>query len=227
MSFREKLLEAKEKNKKSNPLARLMLFIVLFVGLYYGQQAWVNHSVNNQFEDQYNLAKQGGDKTQICVQAQLVVQGYLQSNDQENYKKWKAIEADDCGAAGYTTAVATTNNALAQMSGPANTPASQAATPAASQSQVAPQNSGPISPSFDCAKAGSAQERLVCGDNELAALDVKLHDAYLVAHANPAIKDQVLQQQRTWLKNSFRVCNDKPCLVSAYNSRLAELGAVN
>ena len=227
MSLKEKIDQAKEKNKKSNPLARLLVFAALFAALYYGQQAWVNHSVNNSFEDQYNLAKQGGDKMQICVQAQLVVQGYLQSNDQENYKKWKTIEANDCGASGYTAAVETTTNALAQMSAPANTPASQAAVSTASQAQMAPQNSGPISPSFDCAKAGSAQERLVCGDNELAALDVKLHDAYLVAHANPGTKDQVLEQQRAWLKNSFRVCNDKPCLVAAYNSRLAELGAAN
>lgn len=80
-----------------------------------------------------------------------------------------------------------------------------------------------VSPSFDCAKAGSSQEKLVCADNDLAKLDMELHQAYLKARDASETKDVVLAEQRAWIKNRFNVCADKACLTAAYGSRIDEL----
>jgi hypothetical protein len=39
-------------------------------------------------------------KVDVCVQAGLVSSAYLQSQDEMNYKKWKAIQKSDCARAG-------------------------------------------------------------------------------------------------------------------------------
>lgn len=51
---------------------------------------------------QYQLAKKGGDKIDICVMASVVVASYLQANDEANYLKWKRIEKSDCKKAGIS-----------------------------------------------------------------------------------------------------------------------------
>ena len=109
---------------------------------------------------------------------------------------------------------------------PVAVPAQAAPTDAATQAApaVAVADNSPFTPSFDCAKAGSGQERMVCADRDLAKLDVTMHQAYVQAHNNVADKAQVLSAQRDWIKNSFRACSDKPCLVAAYQNRIAQLG---
>ena len=62
----------------------------------------VEQSVALDQEQQYQIAKNQGDKMQICVQAGLVSAAYLQANDQENFNKWKSIEKKDCRAAGLS-----------------------------------------------------------------------------------------------------------------------------
>jgi uncharacterized protein len=53
----------------------------------------------------------------------------------------------------------------------------QVAAPAPAAPAAAADNT-PFAPSFDCAKASNAQEKLVCSDRELAKLDVALSQAY-------------------------------------------------
>jgi len=48
----------------------------------------------------YNIAARQGDPIQMCVQAGLVSAGYLQANDEANYRKWKSKQKADCAAAG-------------------------------------------------------------------------------------------------------------------------------
>ncbi len=61
----------------------------------------VSNQVANEFEKQYLMAKRNGaSAVDICVQAGLVSAGYLQSQDESNYSKWKLIEKQDCLAAG-------------------------------------------------------------------------------------------------------------------------------
>lgn len=50
--------------------------------------------------DQYNIAKRGGDRMQICVQAGLVAAAYLQAKDEASYGTWQKTQKKDCDAAG-------------------------------------------------------------------------------------------------------------------------------
>ena len=74
---------------------------------------------------------------------------------------------------------------------PAGTGSANDTTPVESAKPGAPAT---VPPSFDCAKAVSEAEKLVCGDAELAALDRQLAARYGEAKdADPAI-------QRGWAK---------------------------
>jgi uncharacterized protein YecT (DUF1311 family) len=84
-------------------------------------------------------------------------------------------------------------------------------------------DTNPFTPSFDCTKASSSQERLICGDRELSKLDVQMAGAYAAAREKSTDADALKAEQKQWLKNTQRSCSDKVCLVDAYTSRIAEL----
>ena len=75
-------------------------------------------------------------------------------------------------------------------------------------------------PSFDCAKAESAAEKLVCGDAELAALDRQLATRYAERKdVDPAV-------QRGWAKgrdDCWKQPDLRLCVQEAYRTRLVEL----
>jgi uncharacterized protein len=79
--------------------------------------------------------------------------------------------------------------------------------------------------SFDCTKAASQVEKLICSDNELSKLDDDLSAAYRAASGDPAVADQVRRDQRQWLA-ARNVCRDRACIKSAYDHRLADLHAL-
>lgn len=76
-----------------------------------------------------------------------------------------------------------------------------------------------IGASFDCNKAQTKTEKLICSDGELGKLDQKLADLYKEAVHIPGIK----AEQRAWL-SQLKKCADIVCIKSAYNDRLNELG---
>ncbi len=75
-------------------------------------------------------------------------------------------------------------------------------------------------PSFDCTKAASEAETLVCGDAELAALDRQLAARYAARkEADPA-------EQRGWSKgrdDCWKQADPRLCVLEAYRTRLVEL----
>ncbi len=77
-------------------------------------------------------------------------------------------------------------------------------------------------PSFDCAKAANDAERLVCSDNQLAALDVRMADLYRQGLTSVADTNEFTGEQVGWLSRRD-VCTDKECLVVAYNDRIKDL----
>ncbi|KVW05805.1 hypothetical protein WK91_34510 [Burkholderia cepacia] len=90
------------------------------------------------------------------------------------------------------------------------------------------------SPAFNCAKASSKVEKMICGDSALSDADSVNADLYkevLQATDNP---NQVKQEQRQWLKVR-NACQTTECLANAYNNRYNQLeherrvasGAVN
>jgi len=86
-------------------------------------------------------------------------------------------------------------------------------------------------PSFDCAKATTPSEKIVCGDADLSALDRTLAAAYakgLSASSEWAETDRIASRaaQRAWLAERDRCANagdPKDCVTSAYQRRIAEL----
>src|SRR6185503_6560585 len=81
--------------------------------------------------------------------------------------------------------------------------------------------------SFDCAKAQTRVEKMVCGDRSIADLDEYLGRYYAAARADNKGAASCLQaDQAEWLKSKRDACADASCLKSAYLNRLAELDAL-
>lgn len=100
----------------------------------------------------------------------------------------------------------------------AERPADEAA-PASTSETVVP------SPSFDCSKAQSEAETLVCGDARLAALDRQLAALYKRVQTSPDELD-IATEQRGWIKGRdacSRAVDPHRCLVESYQTRLVEL----
>lgn len=83
--------------------------------------------------------------------------------------------------------------------------------------------------SFDCTKARSGPEKAICGDRELAALDISVARSYryyrkeAVSLGNKTLENQLQSQQKAWL-NQRNSCNaDVQCLKKAMNDRLQAL----
>lgn len=78
--------------------------------------------------------------------------------------------------------------------------------------------------SFDCAKAGTIVEKLICSQPNLSKLDDELDRAYKQALQRDDVKQQVILSQRQWLKQERNVCRSAECLDAAYALRIRELG---
>lgn len=78
-------------------------------------------------------------------------------------------------------------------------------------------------PSFDCNKASTGPERLICSNKELSAADVKLSQTYKTALNISTDKDSLKTAQNTWRKNERDACSDVQCMLGTYQSRLTQL----
>lgn len=77
--------------------------------------------------------------------------------------------------------------------------------------------------SFDCAKATTRTEKLICDDAELSKLDEQLSAAYQEAMVKGVNKDSVKQWQKGWLFFTRDDCANVSCLKKAYASHIVEL----
>jgi len=78
-------------------------------------------------------------------------------------------------------------------------------------------------PSFECAKARSVPERLICGDAQLAQLDRELGSLYARAKSgarDPAAFKRLSDEE--WLQRE-QTCRDRQCLLAWYAHRRADL----
>lgn len=80
--------------------------------------------------------------------------------------------------------------------------------------------------SFDCAKARSRGEILICSDPELSSLDDELAKTYAKAKSlAPSPADFKAQSEREW-KRRETTCFDKQCLLAWYAQRREQLLSV-
>jgi len=80
--------------------------------------------------------------------------------------------------------------------------------------------------SFDCSKARSDAERIICSDAELASDDVQL--AAIYAKAKAVADDPVAFKERTQAQWNYREhqCHDRECLIRWYADQSVALAAI-
>jgi len=81
-----------------------------------------------------------------------------------------------------------------------------------------------VEPSFDCLKASTNIEKLICNNKDLSVLDGLLAHAYKKTQSmekNSAKKDEVRKRQVDWTKNIRNACKDANCLNTVYSERIA------
>ena len=76
--------------------------------------------------------------------------------------------------------------------------------------------------SFDCSKASTTVEHMICSDAELSKLDEDLNVKYKAYLLNSAEPDLVRQKQRYWLEKR-NSCKNIRCIKGRYYYRIAEL----
>jgi ankyrin repeat protein/uncharacterized protein len=79
--------------------------------------------------------------------------------------------------------------------------------------------------SFDCTRARSSIEELICQDPELEALDNSLDTAYRLYTSDSKAANLSRAEQRRWLNQRYR-CRDRDCVKAKYESRLQEIKRV-
>lgn len=76
--------------------------------------------------------------------------------------------------------------------------------------------------SFDCRKASTATEKLICADGNLSSLDEKLQKTYQAAltAVAPSDKKELIAEQRNWIRYTRDICSDAACLGKVYAARI-------
>ena len=80
--------------------------------------------------------------------------------------------------------------------------------------------------SFDCGKASSRIEQMVCKNVSLNHLDSQLASAYAGALDRTLHKDGIVAKQRAWLRQRDD-CTDEKCLAAKYQQQIAFLSDVS
>jgi len=77
--------------------------------------------------------------------------------------------------------------------------------------------------SFDCSKASTQQEKAVCANPTLSALDDKLAEAYKAARSVSQDAEKLKLEQIEWIKEVRKCQSDASCIERLYKSRLSAL----
>jgi len=81
--------------------------------------------------------------------------------------------------------------------------------------------------SFDCTKANTNVEHLICKNPDLVKLDATVNRGYiamlLTDSKEISYQDPVRLDQINWIRKVRNVCNDNACLLNAYHTRIRYL----
>ncbi|MDN7925250.1 lysozyme inhibitor LprI family protein [Burkholderia vietnamiensis] len=80
--------------------------------------------------------------------------------------------------------------------------------------------------SFDCSRAASKMEKLICSTPETANADRRLAAAYSAARAKSNDPDALKADERNWLANERNACSDAACLLRVTNARIERLSSM-
>lgn len=84
----------------------------------------------------------------------------------------------------------------------------------------------PIEASFNCAKASTAIELLICSSQAAADADKQMAAAYHAARAKSSDPKKLKADQLFWIKNSRNACTDAACLLEVSDSRTKYLASL-
>lgn len=89
------------------PIGQQLLFLIIAIGILWAVVMGLEMHFENKRVDiyeqvaadavkKYNIVKQAGVHSKICLHARIVTAAYLEANDDAKYQQWKAIEEDEC-----------------------------------------------------------------------------------------------------------------------------------
>lgn len=81
-------------------------------------------------------------------------------------------------------------------------------------------NDSSSSPSFDCKKAKSKSEKLICGSKELSEADALLNSTYKNVLAKVGDTAAIKKDQINWAKTVRDTCDDVASMLKAYEERI-------
>jgi len=89
---------------------------------------------------------------------------------------------------------------------------------------TAPVATGEARPSFDCARASTAVENMLCSDAQLADRDRRAAQQYFALRGSlpPGVRSQLLESQRLFLRQRSD-CRSSQCLADLSDVRLRQL----
>lgn len=76
--------------------------------------------------------------------------------------------------------------------------------------------------SFDCAKARTKVEHIICDTSDISKLDEELAASYKVALQDKTKADSIKQAQKLWMKGR-NACAEEACVQEAYRNRIKQL----
>jgi uncharacterized protein YecT (DUF1311 family) len=76
---------------------------------------------------------------------------------------------------------------------------------------------------FDCAKAVTPVEKMICSDDRLSELDGSMGLLYKKVMEKSPAPDDEKERQRTWIQEWRNSCKNSSCLKKAYTQRISEL----
>ena len=81
----------------------------------------------------------------------------------------------------------------------------------------------PVLAAFDCSRAKSNAEKLLCSNPRLAVADERMALAFRGAIHRGADRRLLMETQRDWIHDARDVCNDVECMLKAYEERISDL----
>lgn len=94
-----------------------------------------------------------------------------------------------------------------------------------SEAEKQPKPKGVSSPSYDCAKASTPAEKIICGNDYLKKLDLALDKNFkmmLSADIGNGAKEDLKKTQKEWVAERDR-CTDANSIVSLYKTRIDDI----
>lgn len=78
-------------------------------------------------------------------------------------------------------------------------------------------------PSFNCVKASTKVEHLICNSATVSELDINLSESYKEALSMRTDNKWMKEEQVEWVKNTRNICDNEACLIQAYEQRIDEI----